>query len=35
MDRKVYLYASYIKFKRNKIADSEPAKIRENLEWST
>ena len=32
MERKIYVFASYIKSKRNKIADFESRKIRENLE---
>ena len=31
---KIHVFASYIKSKRNKIADFESRKIRENLEWS-
>ena len=34
MERKIHVFASYIKSKRNKIADFESRKIRENLEWS-
>ena len=34
MERKIHIFASYIKSKSNKIADFESRKIRENLEWS-
>ena len=34
MERKIHVFASYIKSKRNKIADFESRKIKENLEWS-
>ena len=34
MARKIHVFASYIKSKRNKIADFESRKIKENLEWS-
>ena len=32
MERKIHVFASYIKSKRNKIADFESRKIKENLE---
>ena len=35
MARKIHVFASYIKSKRNKIADFVSRKIRENVEWST
>ena len=34
MEIKIHVFALYIKSKRNKIADFESRKIRENLEWS-
>ena len=34
MERKIHVFASHIKSKRNKIAEFESRKIRENLEWS-
>ena len=34
IERKIQVFASYLKSKRNKIADFESRKIRENLEWS-
>ena len=34
MEGKIHVFASYIKSKRNKIADFEFRKIGENLEWS-
>ena len=33
MERKIHAFASYIKSKRNKIAEFESTKISENLEW--
>ena len=32
--RNLWLFASYIKSKRNKVADAESRKLRDNLEWS-
>ena len=34
MERKLHVFASHIKSKRNKIADFDTRKVRENLEWS-
>ena len=33
-ERKIHIFASHIKSKRNEIADFESRKIRENLKWS-